>query len=84
MRVSCVLCLECGTLVRSYSVHDYRTCSCPNSAMNDGGSSYQLHGAMDLQKISSGTLDDVTGIFEEGVFNPDQKTKTLTSARWPY
>ena len=46
-----VKCLECGETIVSYSVHDYKTCGCPNSAMVDGGLSYGRYGAMDLNKI---------------------------------
>lgn len=46
-----VRCLECDELLVSYSVHDYKTCSCPNSAMVDGGISYGRYGAKDMSKI---------------------------------
>lgn len=46
-----VRCLECDELLVSYSVHDYKTCGCPNSAMVDGGVSYGRYGAKDMSKI---------------------------------
>lgn len=46
-----VRCLECDELLVSYSVHDYKTCKCPNSAMVDGGTDYGRYGAMDMSKI---------------------------------
>lgn len=46
-----VRCLECNELLVSYSVHDYKTCGCPNSAMVDGGTAYGRYGAMDMDRI---------------------------------
>lgn len=46
-----VRCLECDELLVSYSVHDYKTCKCPNSAMVDGGTAYARYGAMDMSRI---------------------------------
>jgi len=46
-----VTCTECKELLVSYSVHDYKTCGCPNDAMVDGGLSYSRHGAKDMDKI---------------------------------
>jgi hypothetical protein len=46
-----VKCLECDELLVSYSRHDYKTCSCPNSAMVDGGTAYGRYGAKDMSKI---------------------------------
>lgn len=63
--VSCVLCLDCGTLLRSYHVYHYVTCSCPNEATNDGGDSYGRYGAMDLARIVAGRLNLTTWQFKE-------------------
>ena len=46
-----VTCTECKEILVSYSVHDYKTCSCPNDAMVDGGLSYSRHGEKDMDKI---------------------------------
>lgn len=46
-----VRCLECDELLVSYSRHDYKTCSCPNLAMVDGGTAYGRYGAMDMNMI---------------------------------
>ena len=48
-----VTCLECNETIVSYSVHDYKTCSCPNQAIVDGGVSYLKRGAKDMSKIKS-------------------------------
>ena len=46
--ITCKLCKE--TIV-SYHRHDYKTCSCPNQAMVDGGNSYLRWGAKDMTKV---------------------------------
>lgn len=46
-----IKCLECGETLVSYHVHDYKTCSCPNEAMVDGGNEYARYGAMHFEKI---------------------------------
>jgi hypothetical protein len=46
-----VTCLECNETIVSYHRHDYKTCSCPNSAMVDGGTAYLRYGAKDMSKI---------------------------------
>lgn len=48
-----VTCLECNESLISYSRNDYKTCSCPNQAMVDGGQAYGRYGAKDLNKIES-------------------------------
>jgi hypothetical protein len=35
----------------SYHRHDYKTCSCPNQAMVDGGTAYLRYGAKNMKKI---------------------------------
>lgn len=44
-------CLECGETLVSYYTHDFKTCSCPNSAMVDGGLDYGRYGAVDINNI---------------------------------
>ena len=46
-----IKCLECNEVLVSYTPHDYKTCSCPNAAMVDGGTMYERYGATDLDKI---------------------------------
>ena len=46
-----VRCLECDELLVSCHVHDYKTCSCPNKAMVDGGTVYSRYGAMSIDNI---------------------------------
>lgn len=48
-----ITCLECNESLVSYSRHDYKTCSCPNEAMVDGGQVYGRYGAKDLNKIDT-------------------------------
>jgi hypothetical protein len=63
--ISCVLCLDCGTLLASVSGHDYRTCDCPNFAMIDGGNNYLRCGAMNLDRIVAGRMNLKTWKFKE-------------------
>ena len=46
-----VQCLQCGTILVSFDVHDYKTCRCPNRTMVDGGSEYLRYGAKDMSKV---------------------------------
>ena len=46
-----IICLNCGWVGVSWSRHDYKSCSCPNSAIVDGGFDYFKRGARDLTKI---------------------------------
>lgn len=46
-----VTCQECNETIVSYHRHDYKTCSCPNNAMVDGGTDYLRYGAKDMSKI---------------------------------
>jgi hypothetical protein len=46
-----VKCLDCNEVLVSYSVYDYKTCSCPNRAMVDGGTAYGRYGAVDMDRI---------------------------------
>lgn len=46
-----VTCQECNETIVSYHRHDYKTCSCPNEAMVDGGTAYLRYGAKDMSKI---------------------------------
>jgi hypothetical protein len=41
-----ILCLRCGTLIVSWSVHDFKECSCGNCNI-DGGTSYLKYGWVD-------------------------------------
>lgn len=53
-----ITCLECNESLASYSRHDYKTCSCPNQAMIDGGTDYTRYGAKDLTKVELFTVFD--------------------------
>jgi len=46
-----VTCTECNETIVSYHRHDYKTCSCPNEAMVDGGTAYLRYGAKNMSKI---------------------------------
>lgn len=46
-----IQCMQCGMILVSFHVHDYKTCLCPNETMIDGGSDYLRCGGMDLTKI---------------------------------
>lgn len=46
-----VQCKNCNEVLTSYNVHDYKTCSCENETMIDGGTSYQRYGGKDLSLV---------------------------------
>jgi hypothetical protein len=46
-----ITCDECNETIVSYHRHDYKTCSCPNEAMVDGGTDYLRYGAKNMSKI---------------------------------
>lgn len=51
-------CLECGEVLISEHRHDYKTCSCPNETMIDGGNAYVRFGGKDLSKVDTFTVFD--------------------------
>jgi hypothetical protein len=51
-------CLECGEVLISEHRHDYKTCSCPNETMIDGGNDYVGYGGKDLSKVDIFTVFD--------------------------
>ena len=53
-----VTCLECGEVLVSEHRHDYKTCSCPNETMIDGGNEYVRYGGKDLSKVETFTVFD--------------------------
>lgn len=53
-----VTCLECGEVLVSQHRHDYKTCSCPNETMVDGGNAYVRFGGKDLSKVDAFTVLD--------------------------
>ena len=53
-----VTCLECGEVLVSEHRHDYKTCSCPNETMIDGGNEYVRFGGKDLSKVEVFTVFD--------------------------
>lgn len=53
-----VTCLECGEVLVSEHRHDYKTCSCPNETMIDGGNAYVRYGGKDLSKVETFTVFD--------------------------
>lgn len=46
-----VQCRECGEVLTSYNRHDYKTCSCTNETMVDGGTEYQRYGGLNLDLV---------------------------------
>lgn len=46
-----IQCLECKKILVSFHRHDYKTCSCPNETMIDGGHDYLRYGGKDMKKI---------------------------------
>jgi len=48
-----VQCKECKEILTSYYGHDYKTCSCPNKTMVDGGNNYQRYGGVNLDLVDT-------------------------------
>jgi hypothetical protein len=46
-----VKCLVCGEILESTYQHDYKTCTCPNKTMVDGGDAYMRCGGVDIDKV---------------------------------
>jgi hypothetical protein len=53
-----VTCLQCGEVLVSNHVHDYKTCSCPQATMCDGGAEYGRYGGKDLNLVQTNYLYD--------------------------
>lgn len=53
-----VTCLECGEILISYSVHDYKTCKCEQATMVDGGLEYGRYGGKDITRIQTNYIYD--------------------------
>ena len=53
-----VTCLECGETLVSFHTHDYKTCSCENETIVDGGLSYGRYGGKDLDKVKTNYVYD--------------------------
>jgi hypothetical protein len=48
-----VQCKACDEILTSYYGHDYKTCSCPNETMVDGGNNYQRYGGVNLTLVDT-------------------------------
>lgn len=62
-----IKCLECGEVLESVHVHDYKECSCPNQTMVDGGLEYVRFGGVDMNKLETQCVysnDDISLIRE--------------------
>jgi len=53
-----VKCLQCGEELISYHRHDYKTCSCENETMVDGGLSYTRYGGLDVRMVKPHMIYD--------------------------
>ena len=53
-----VKCLNCGEVLISHHRHDYKTCSCENKTMVDGGLEYLRFGGKDLSLVENNCLYD--------------------------
>jgi hypothetical protein len=51
-----VKCLQCGEILESTHVHDFRMCKCSNNTFTDGGLDYQRIGGKDFSMIQ--IIDD--------------------------
>lgn len=48
-----VKCKACDQVLTSHYGHDYKTCSCPNETMVDGGNNYQRYGGVNLTLVDT-------------------------------
>lgn len=48
-----IVCMNCGRMIESSHVHDYKECGCENRSMVDGGLDYQRYGGMDMNLVHS-------------------------------
>lgn len=48
-----IQCKACNEILTSYYGHDYKTCSCPNETMVDGGNNYQRYGGVNLTLVDN-------------------------------
>jgi hypothetical protein len=46
-----VLCLSCGDVLESVTVHDHKMCSCFNDTFIDGGLDYRRFGGVNLELV---------------------------------
>ena len=46
-----MLCLACGEVLVSWWGHNFKTCSCPNRTMVDGGRNYTRYGGQDMKLV---------------------------------
>lgn len=53
-----VKCLNCEEVLSSYHRHDYKTCSCENETMVDGGLNYGRYGGKKLHLVETNYLYD--------------------------
>jgi hypothetical protein len=51
--INAVKCLNCGKVMESKSVHDFRMCNCPNETFVDGGTDYQRYGGHRMELIAA-------------------------------
>ena len=65
-----VKCLNCGEVLISHHRHDYKTCSCENKTMVDGGLEYLRFGGKDLSLVETNYLydDEPFEVIREHVF----------------
>jgi hypothetical protein len=46
-----VKCMQCGEILESKSVHDFKICSCSNQTMVDGGHDYRRWGGANMSLV---------------------------------
>ncbi len=63
-----IKCLQCKMILVSFDRHDYKTCSCPNRTMIDGGHDYLRYGGKDLTKIQVLKIIKMPG-WKKGKYN---------------
>lgn len=56
-----IMCRGCGEILFSKFTHDYKTCSCENRTMIDGGGSYQRYGGKQMGLVRPIKYDAISG-----------------------
>jgi len=78
-----VICLQCNETLVSTHVHDYKTCSCENGTMCDGGLQYGRAGGKDLSLVKPNYLytdsphEQIREVFSRGSRGEDGKQPLL-------
>ena len=68
-----VKCLSCGVILESTHRHDYKTCSCENKTMVDGGSDYLRMGGKNMSLVGLWSAEDNDWVSVTNLYNRVQE-----------